>query len=362
MPARLLRRRQWLLAGALLLLGCSTHGIRVNDLPGPTVRSSWSLAGIRDERQSFSELFCRKLGDSESDGGGCEDWLWMPETAPVSRHPALAGVSPAQRTLVIVPGIFGECVAPWVTPYSQDHEALRAMGYRVKVLPLKGRASSVANARVIHEHLTDPELQLTDAIVIAYSKGASDFMLAFSQPESAAWRGKVSAFVSVAGTVYGSPAANHAAGLYRSLLARIPVEHCPPSDGGGIQSLTYIDARRVSEAFIASDPPFATYSVVAIAAGVPVNPLLVGFHRWLSRIDERNDGQVLMEDAVIPGSTVLGVFRADHWSIALPFEESSSLLMRSFGYNNRFPRGALVRAILEFAAPVAVHPPTMQEF
>lgn len=359
MRARHLPRLPWLLASAFLLVGCNARGIRVDDLPEPTIRSSWSRAGISNERQAFSEVFCRNLQESPVGAGECTDWLWMPATAPITRGPGPGRDRPAQRTLIVAPGIFGECVAPWVTPFSADYEALEALGYQVEVLPLKGRASSAFNARVIHEQLS--ALELNDAVVIAYSKGASDFMLAASQPESAAWRDKISAFVSVAGTAHGSPAANHAASLYKRLLARIPVDQCAPFDGGGIQSLTFLEARRAANAFEASQPPFAIYSVVAVAAGRPINPLLDGFHRWLSRIDERNDGQVLMEDAVIPGSTVLGVFHADHWSIALPFEDSLSLRMRPLGKNNSFPRGTLIRAILEYMAPVSAHPPTMQE-
>jgi hypothetical protein len=108
----------------------------------------------------------------------------------------------------------------------------------------------------------------------------------------------------------------------------------------------------VAARFLASRPPFATYSVIAVAGDGPVNPMLDGFHALLSRLDERNDGQVLLEDAVVPGSTVLGVFRADHWSIALPFEDSPNPAMRALGIHNHFPRAALVRAIAGYTAPV----------
>lgn len=350
-----------MLIAASLLIGCGVRGIRVDDLPTPTIRSTWQQAGITDERPAFAEIFCRQLREYRTRYGVCDEWLWLAASAPQGRSRSGSAAVPATRTLIIAPGIFGECVAPWVTPYSGDYEALRAMGYRVKVLPLEGRASSARNAELIHKHLSEPQLKLEDAVVIAYSKGVSDFMLAASQPEAAAWRDKISAFVSVAGTAHGSPAANHATKLYRKLAARVPLKQCGQSDQGGVQSLTYGDARKVAEAFAAARPPFATYSIVAVAAGTPINPTLDGFHRWLSLIDERNDGQVLLEDAVIAGSTVLGVFRADHWSIALPFEDSPSPVMRPLGFNNRFPRGALVRSILEFVAPVSASAPMQKE-
>lgn len=338
---------------------CSLRGIRVEDLPEPTIRSSWTHSGIRDERAAFTQYFCQELSQVSPEVD-CPQWLWKPPTQVVAATNPAAGIV-SRRTLIIAPGIFGECVAPWVTPFSADYSALEGRGYRIKILPLEGRASAARNARIIHEHLSDPSLALADALVIAYSKGSSDFMLAASQPESATWRDRISAFVSVAGTPHGSPAANHGADLYRNLLAKIPLDACDRSDGGGIQSLTYAETRRIAEAFVESKPPFATYSVAAVAADGPINPLLKGFHRWLSRIDERNDGQVLLEDAIVPQSTVLGVFRADHWSIALPFEESSAFQMKPLGYNNHFPRGALVRAIVEFTAPVSIWATTEQE-
>lgn len=337
---------------AFAAVACAGPGVRFDDIPAPTVRSTWPGAGVGDDRVAFQRRFCAELA-RDAPTQACQQWLWRPPADlgnPMPPVPRLR-VAP-RRSLVILPGIFGECVAQWVTPFSADHDALEAMGFDVHVLPLRGRESSGQNARVIHAHLGDPRLALSDAIVIGYSKGTSDFMLAASQPEAAAWRGKVSAFVSVAGTPHGSPAANRAANLYGSLLARLPLDLCGAGDGGGVRSLTYAEAQRISAAFTASKPRFRTYSVIAVAEGVPVNPLLAGFHRWLSKVDQRNDGQVLLEDAVVPGSTVLGVFRADHWSIALPFEQSDAVLMRPLGVNNHFPRGALVRAIVGHIAPM----------
>lgn len=346
------------LAGVLLLAGCGSHGLRVGDLPRPSVRSSWTQSGIEDQRQAFAKAFCHYHAQSAPADADCTQWLWPMEPASRTTPPPLVAPAPRARTLVIVPGIFGECVAPWVTPFSEDHEALAALGYRVMVLPVKGRGSSARNAKIIHERLSAPGLG-TDAVVIAYSKGVTDFMLAASQTEAAAWRDNVAALVSVAGTVNGSPVANHGADLYEGLVERllriVPPKNCDASDGGGVRSLTYAEAMAVSDAFIASNPPFKTYSVIAVAAEGPVNPFLADFHRLLARIDQRNDGQVLMEDAVIPGSTVLGVFRADHWSIALPFEDSDAALMKPLGRHNTFPRGALVRALLSFTAPVQAH-------
>jgi hypothetical protein len=349
------------LASVVLVSGCGLQGLRVEDLPRASVRSSWPEAGIGDQRQAFADVFCRFHGARpDSMRADCARWMWPVEHTAGKGSPTDAPTPPAPptRTLVIAPGIFGECVAPWVTPFSEDYEALAALGYRIMVLPLDGRGSSTRNAEIIHERLSAPGLG-KGAVVIGYSKGVTDFMLAASQPRAAAWRDNVAAFVSVAGTANGSPAANHGTTLYEKLVDRllriVPPPTCSASDGGGVRSLRYADAMPVSDAFAASRPPFRTYSVIAVAADGPVNPLLSDFHRLLSRIDQRNDGQVLLEDAVVPGSTVLGVFRADHWSIALPFEDSDAALMKPLGRHNSFPRGALIRALLAFTAPVQAH-------
>lgn len=354
--------RGWPLALSALLAGCSaTTGIGVKDVPYPTVRSSWAQAGITDARQPFSAVFCRHLQATPATAmQDCARWWWPIEAGAtgVADRP-LSDPLPATRDLVIIPGIFGECVAPWVTPFSHDHAALAALGYRVSVADVEGRASAARNADHLHTHLARlPED--ANAVIIAYSKGTTDVMLAASQPQAAAWRHKVSALIAVAGAVQGSPLADDGHTLYRD-LARFDLPTCDRSDAGGVSSLTHAEAMRVADAFAASRPPFPTYSVVAVAERGNVNSLLAGTHAWLSLIDARNDGQVLLEDAVIPGSTVLGVFRADHWSIALPFEDSPAPLMRPFRRNNHFPRGPLVRAMLEFTAPVAASRVTTKE-
>jgi len=327
-------------------------------MPYPTVRTSLAQAGVVDGRRAFAAEFCRQLAaDFPTEPPDCDRMSWPIGRADHVAEPPVQPFSralPSQRVLVVIPGIFGECVAPWVTPFSADHAALSKLGYTLEVVPVRGRASSAHNARILHAHLKRLPAD-AQAVVIAYSKGLTDFMLAASQPEAAQWRSRVSTLVSVAGVARGSPIADHNKRRYEVLLSGLDLPHCPPSDGGGVTSLTHRGGMPILDAFVASRPAFTTYSVVAVAQGGNTNPWLAGANAWLSRMDERNDGQVLMEDAIIPGSTLLGVYRADHWSIALPFEQSPQLLMRPLSLNNRFPRGALVRAILAYTAPVSSH-------
>jgi hypothetical protein len=60
------------------------------------------------------------------------------------------------------------------------------------------------------------------------------------------------------------------------------------------------------------------FSVGGIVVAQETSTLRRPSHRDLAQIDGRNDGQVIFTDTVIPGGTLLGFVRADHWAIAMP--------------------------------------------
>ena len=73
--------------------------------------------------------------------------------------------------------------------------------------------------------------------------------------------------------------------------------------------------------------------------------LQVNYDR-LAEIDTRNDSQLIFYDQIIPGSTLLGYVRADHWAVAMPFSQdrvAPVLIDR-----NEFPREVLLESILRF--------------
>jgi pimeloyl-ACP methyl ester carboxylesterase len=336
---------------AMTMSGCAQLALQSGDFGQPTVRSSLGDAGIVDRQAEFAAVFCGHYARlSAQDGGGCGRWLPAGRAAAsVSASVPTPVAAPAAKTgrsvVVIVPGIFGECVSRWVTPFSADYRYLEELGYQVLVVPVTGRGSSAVNAGIIHAFFAAHPFER--AVVIGYSKGVTDFMLAAAQPQAAQWAGRVGAFVSMSGVVNGTPLASRAEPLYRQ-LASLPVSLCPPSDGGGVESLTYRSALPAAQAYAGMRKPYPSFSIAAVAEGGPVNPMLQASYDLLARLDRRNDGQVLLEDTMVPGSTFLGAFRADHWSIVLPFEDSGALEMRPFAVNNRFPRRALVTAVLDF--------------
>ena len=304
-----------------------------------------------DRREAFAGYFCRALrehGVAADVVKGCRGWLRLPDAADDAPVPVSDASVP--RPIVIIPGMFGECVAPWTTPFADAHALLRARGHRIHVLDLEGRSSSGRNGRAIHDWMQAQASALKGAIVIAYSKGATDFMhAAVLDADERRWIGRVDALVTVAGVVNGTPLASPWAEWLETLLEGIDVPTCGAGDGGGVDSQTYAQATAARDAYlaIASRPP--TYAVAAVTDEAGVNPLLAQLAVKGRAHDVRNAGQVLFEDAVLPGSHLLAIADADHWSIALPFE-TSSLAMRVLAGNNHFPRVALVMAILDFVA------------
>jgi hypothetical protein len=348
------RATSWLLICLMTFTGtgcAAVLGLRGGDFPSTGVRASWATVGIRDAREDFQREFCYQYSkyDDEKERD-CRSWAWQPAPSSATAHTVAEprSVASASRSLVVIPGIFGECVAEWVTPFSDSYEDLRQQGHTVFVIPVSGRGSSALNATIIHTYMVKHRDQLENALVVAYSKGLSDFMLAATRPEAAAWRDQVSALVSVAGTANGSPIANRSDVLYEKLLKKMPLERCGPADGGGVASLTYRQAMTIRDGFLAMPDPVPVYTVAAVSSPTTVNPVLRPFLEAITTIDDRNDGQVLLEDAALPRSTLLGVYHADHWSIALPFEMSHAWQAKALGVNNHFPRRALIAALMNY--------------
>ena len=76
--------------------------------------------------------------------------------------------------------------------------------------------------------------------------------------------------------------------------------------------------------------------------------LYIHKYKKLSRIDPRNDGQVLFYDQVIPGSTLVGYLNADHWAVAVPIARTHGTIGKLVVTQNAFPREALMEALMRF--------------
>ena len=148
--------------------------------------------------------------------------------------------------------------------------------------------------------------------------------------------------------VNGTPIAEGLEDLYERTAGLLPYANCPVVDHGEVKSLT----PAVRMGWLASHPllaDIAWFSVVAMPSPERVSAVLRPLHALLSKVDPRNDSQVIYYDAIIPGSTLLGFANADHWAIALPFESQAPVLAASLVDQNRFPRPQLLEAAVRIA-------------
>jgi hypothetical protein len=131
------------------------------------------------------------------------------------------------------------------------------------------------------------------------------------------------------------------------LLRHFPGATCKPGDGGGVASLR----PSVRRSWLADHPLPAgipTYSLVTLPDPARISATLRGSNRKLSRIDGRNDSQMIFYDQLIPGSGLLGYANADHWAIALPIARNHPAVGRMLVTGNAYPREALMEAVLRF--------------
>jgi len=212
-----------------------------------------------------------------------------------------------------------------------------------------GRASSTANGEIVaRELLAEAGRADVDRIVlIGYSKGVPDLLEGLARLQQQG-RGpaKLQSMVSMAGVVMGTPLADKFGSLCEALSGAMELAGCPPSSGGEVQSMMRaVRGTWLADAVLPSSPRY--YSIVGQAEREDVALALSGFFDRLSRLDLRNDGQVLLPDAILPGSTLLAVANSDHWNFVLPFARSPSRVLQAQLASGRdFPREMLFRAIV----------------
>ena len=338
-----------ILALMVAITGCAPPLLGYSLDSPAMVHTQIRQAGIVDRRAEFRSLFCGLMQrDHPQDGATCNHWLqrFPDEMAPVVSAPVSSGAGPSVD-IVMVSGIFSECL-PKVPVFGDAVEGLRALGYRISYAPIKGRASSEANAAIIRDHILQARslAPRRPVVIVAYSKGVADTMSALAAfPELGE---AVGAVVGVAGAVNGSPVADQLLQLYSATAARLPYRACPVNDGGEVRSLTR--AYRLNWLATHALPSSTLYfSIAGVPSPERVSALFEGFHRSLSRMEPRNDGQIIYYDAILPHSTLLGYANADHFAIALPFESTMSALTRLGINHNNFPRAQLLEAAIRTA-------------
>jgi hypothetical protein len=340
-----------LVVAAGLIAGCAT-------LPQPEeLRDSVAaypggpLPAARDGRARFREIFCGLAASSVMQpvaAGNCDDLLWMlqDEPAPSPEAPAPPRLSPDLR-IFVVSGAFGDCRGLDTIPYGTEIQSLAAQGVKIEAVVVSGRSSAERNARQLAEAIEGAGIEPGERLVlIGYSKGAVDILQFLSDFPQLGRR--VAAVVSVAGAIYGSPLATRADWWYRNLFSQSFGKMCDPGDGQVIASLVPATRRRWLDEH-ALPTHVAYFSLAAFTTGEHLSHGLNATWRILADEDRRNDGQVLIADAVIPGSTLLGYINADHWDIAIPIERQMPHLSARKS-PRRFPRPVLLDAMLRYVS------------
>jgi len=341
-----------LVAACVSLVGCAAKPLipYSTDTP-PLILVPASQAAVLDKRARFREIFCAVLQARAStlpDYRPCEDALTRVGTEPPGTAlPVDLGASRRHLIALVVPGIGYDCFKAWLNAPGTVTSHVRQSGYDAMMLDVSGLSSSAHNARQIRDAImamTPPDGPAR-LVLIGYSKGAPDILEAVvAYPEI---RGRVAAIVSVAGAVGGSPLANDAEQYQADLLRHFPGATCTPGDGGAVQSLR--PATR--KAWLASNPlprELHYYSLVTFPKPERISSILKRSYDKLSRVDARNDSQVIFYDQIVPGSTLVGYVNADHWALAVPIARVHTTIGSLFVTQNAYPREALTEALLRF--------------
>lgn len=340
------------IVAAIGLGACSTAPlVPFTEETPPLVLVPASQAGVEDKRGRFREIFCQVL---DARGTGLPDYRPCDEAlARVGVEPAGTGrtvdLGPARRRLVaaLVPGVGWDCILEWLDPKGSVAAHVRQFGYDLIDLKVDSLSSSANNASQIRDAILRMPSQEGDPslVLIGYSKGAPDVLEAVaSYPEI---RPRIAAIVSAAGAVGGSPLANDVDESLLALFRNWPGARCSPGDGGAIESLR----TGTRKAWLANNPlprDLPYYSLVTFPYPERISSVLIPSYSKLSRVDARNDSQLVFYDQVIPGSALVAFLNADHWALTIPIARSHGSLGSTFVNHNDFPREALLEALLRF--------------
>ena len=301
--------------------------------------------GIVDGRQEFRDYFCESLeqtANAELSTDDCESWL-LRLSDEKEGSAKTGGRTETSLQILFVTGAFSECFGESARPFGSAITQLAAESFRFGTIEVGGRSGTDHNAAQIATFLdewpTDPD---TPLILVGYSKGTIDILQFLVDYPLAAKR--VDAVISVSGAVRGSPLADQFDTFYDLLFSHLPSGHCEKGDGDVVHSLR-TDVRKE---WLKSNPLPDTvryYSLAAFTTKDRMARALIGSWKILLGESPRNDGQLLPQDALIPGSTLLGYLNADHWSVAMEFEAD-----HEFFAGRRdptpFPHKALLQAML----------------
>jgi hypothetical protein len=292
----------------------------------------------RDASRDFAQLFCDTLAHNPDAGawGLCSRYF-QPTAFPREVMPF---VSPYR--VLIVSGIFGQCIEPTVRPFQDAADHLQTHhGARLEYVSVDATGSSAHNAAQIAAYL---ERQFAGAdrrpyIAIGYSKGASDILESFRLPELAH---QVVAVITIAGTILGTRALEV---IPHGVLELVPtLGPCKLADRRGLDDLRR-SVRVAAMTTLRVPAAVRLYAIAAVSTPATTSSVLRSGYQALSAYSLDQDSQMIHEDTIAPTAAYLGTAKGDHWAVALPFEQTPFAALVD---QNHYPRAALIEAALRF--------------
>jgi hypothetical protein len=306
-------------------------------------------AKVVDSSGPFAETFCATLPHI---GNGPWDTCGTYLDAQVTPPPPVSSSITTPLKVMIVGGAFSECFeSERIHVYGPSIEHLKTHGVVVGPVKIGGTETPEENARRIATYLRENP---GDYIAIGHSKGAVDLMTAVMTTKEAPQQ--IKALVSVTGAIAGTRLADLGSTIgiagFRSALRRSGIR-CDIEDHGGIASLRREVRYRALRNW---KPPqtLRTYSLAAVSTLEKTSKPLHTMWKTNALYSIDQDSHIIMEEAVIPGSEFLGVATRDHWAVALPMSEHPKT--KDKVDQNRFPRDALLEAIVRYVAAKMMSP------
>lgn len=354
----------WWLVGALSLLWLwrflfGTYMLREKELPPPVMLYPLGMPSPHDERAQFRNLLGAVVKERRGrypDERQLESILHDLGEPSAMPAPVPLPDTPSDLVVILVSGVLWECVSDVALPFGRgksvdvetEYDYLRPRYNNIEVVHVRGIATSEHNARIVEAAIRKHK-DAANVIVVAYSKGVPDTLEALRRLGNDTPR-NLRAVVSVAGVVSGSPLADWL-NRYKSFLTLLPTPgECSHVNENFLKSISRDRCLHWLRMNWHTMPQgIRYYSLVTFVKPKCMHWFLRMLYAKLAEVEPRNDSHMLIHDQVLPGATLLGYVKSDHWAVALPFNRSTrsfwNFLLRN---NNAFPREVLFEAILRY--------------
>ena len=336
----------------LMPAGCNSITVRPVDytFKVPLSTIPLGLRPVSDYRRDFAPVFCRAMQQYPGDrtAADCRMYLQFDGgLAPSEPFPSLPPLGDRYR-LIVVAGIVSACLPRETAIFKQGLEALVKDGMKsADEIPISASGGSIPNAKMIAAYIREHRDPDRPYIAVGYSQGAVDLLQAYVDDDIV--RSSIAAVVTIAGAVGGSRLPDgFPPGLLnalRRLEAHLPQCTIKNLDDG-INTLRR--ETRVNFLFDHANDLPRSYSVAAKSTYETTSKVLQGGWKQLSAYTIDQDGQVIRDEAAVPGGAFLGTALGDHWAVALPFSEAHNQLFDAGIDHNHFPRTALLQAMVRF--------------